>query len=132
MRMLAVVVVLAGCAVPVVVPGRVEVRTDRAGQILAECKMLEAAHARVRATTGAAPPDILVGCPGHEGLRDAMPLAAQTAALRAATAAQPPAPVQAAGPQGERVWRRMITRGVPVAVANEVAKGPMFRAAAGR
>jgi hypothetical protein len=63
------VLMLAGCAVPVVVPGRVTVREDRAGQILAECKVLEAAHAATLARAGNAPPDILVGCPGHETMK---------------------------------------------------------------
>ena len=132
MRAMALVLILAGCAVPVVVPGRVAVREDRAGQILAECKVLEAAHAATRAQAGTAPPDILVGCPGHEGLRDAMPLAAQSAALRAANAAVLLVAVARGGPQAGRVYRRMISRGVPEAVAAQVAQGQMWQAAVGR
>ncbi|MDP2086661.1 MAG: hypothetical protein Q8K20_15810 [Gemmobacter sp.] len=132
MRAGLLVLMLAGCAVPVVVPGRVTVREDRAGQILAECKVLEAAHAATRARLGSAPPDILVGCPGHEGLRDGMSLAAQSAALRAANAAPLPPAVAASGVQGARIYRRMITRGVPETVAATVAQGPMWQAAVGR
>lgn len=102
---------------------------DRASRIAAECKTLEAAYTLMQGRGQVAPPDILVGCPGHEALRDTMPLKAQSAALRQANAAVLPPAVQAAGPAGARAFRRMITRGVPVDIANEVSQGALFAAA---
>ncbi|WP_323042399.1 hypothetical protein [Gemmobacter sp.] len=127
MRAMLLVLGLAGCAAAVPAP-QVAVQ-GRAGRIAAECRLLEAAHAATRARMGTAPPDILVGCPGHEALRDAMALTAQSAALRVANAAVLPPEVAAAGPQGARLYRRMISRGVPEPVAADVARGPLLAAA---
>ncbi|MFN3647533.1 MAG: hypothetical protein ACK4S2_13635 [Gemmobacter sp.] len=132
MRALGWVVVLAGCAAPVAVPP--PGAGNREGRLAAECRLLEAAHAATAARLGQAPPDILVGCPGHEGRRDAMPLAAQSAALRVANAAALPPVVAAAGPAAARAYRRMISRGVPEDVAAGLAQGPqapLWRALAG-
>ncbi len=139
MRAWLLVVGLAGCAAPAVqapVP-------DRAARIAAECRVLEAAQAAMVAQGMGALPDVVAGCPGHPQARDTMPLAAQTAALtmplaaqtaalRVANAAALPPAVQAAGPQGARAYRRMISRGVPEAVAAGVAQGPVWAAAMGR
>ena len=130
MRAGLLVLGLAGCAAPAVqAPVAVP---DRGARIAAECRVLEAAQAAMVAQGMAALPDVVAGCPGHSGARDTMPLAAQTAALRVANAAALPPAVQAAGPEGARAYRRMISRGVPEAVAAGVAQGPVWAAALGR
>ena len=126
LRPLILVAALAACSAPLPGTGPAPVA---GGRLAAECRLLEAAHDRLQATGRPAPPDILVGCPGHEGLRDAMPLAAQSAALRRANAATLPAAVAAAAPLGPRVYRRMISRGVPESLAADLARGPVWRAA---
>ena len=130
MRVMGLVLVLGGCAAAMPVPPSAPAPSGREARVAAECRMLAQAHAETLRRGLAAPPDILVGCPGHEALRDAMPLAAQTAALRAANAAVLPPEVAASGVRGARIYRRMITRGVPEAVAGDVARGPLFAAAA--
>ncbi len=132
MRIMLMVLMLSGCAAVAPLPERRSAPPqDRAARIAAECRLLEAAHAATRAEGLAAPPDILTGCPGHEHLRDTMPLRAQSAALRTANAARLPPAVAALGPQAARIYRRMITRGVPEPVAARVAQGPLLAAAAG-
>jgi len=139
---IAAVLVVAGCsggvvappaAVSPTVPGAGAVAgagVGRDARIAAECRMLERAHSALIGARGTAPPDIVTGCPGHEGLRDAMPLAQQTRALRAANAAALPDEVRAGGRGAERIYRRMITRGVPEDLARDIARGPEFATAA--
>ena len=118
---------LSACAVPGEVPvAPAEARQDR---IARECRVLEMAHG-VMAARGESPaPDILVGCPGHEALRDAMSMAQMSAATRRANAAVPPARVRAMGGRADMVYRRMITRGVSPDVAARMAETPEFAAA---
>jgi hypothetical protein len=117
---------LAACATPVAMPVPVPAPADR---IAAECRMLEAAQTETAARGLRAWPDILVGCPGHEGTANAMTLAQASAATRAANAARPPEAVRAMGARADMVYRRMITRGVPVTVAEAMAATPEFAAA---
>lgn len=134
--MILTALALGGCAAapgPVTAPVSAPVAgVSRSAAIAAECRMLEEAHALTLAQQGRAPGDILTGCPGHPGARDEMPLKAQTAALRRGSAAQIPPVVQALGVQGPRVYRRMITRGVPEAVAQQMAGRESFAAAVRR
>jgi hypothetical protein len=128
MRAMMAVLVLAGCAAAPAMQAPVPVQ-DRAGRIAAECRVLEAAQAAMVAQGLAALPDVVAGCPAHPGARDTLPLAAQSAALRVANAAALPPAVLAAGLEGARAFRRMISRGVPEAVAVSVAQGPVWAAA---
>lgn len=91
--------------------------------------MLERAATEAAQRGMAAPPDILLGCPGHEALRATMSMAQMSAATRTANAAEVPALVQAMGARADMVYRRMITRGVPEAVARDMAQTPEFAAA---
>lgn len=116
---------LSACALPGQAPP--PVADTLSDQIARECRLLEHASAEMEARGENPQPDILVGCPGHEGLRDAMSMAEMSAATRRANAAQPPAEVQ--GARADMVYRRMITRGVSVAVAMEMARTPEFAAA---
>lgn len=71
---------------------------------------------------------LLEGCPGSTA-RDTRPLARQTASLRdGGQAALPPGVIQ--GSRGEAVFRRMITRGVPVSLASQLTADPLFAEAA--
>jgi len=115
---------LAACAAPGQAP---RPAADPQDQIARECLLLERASAAMAARGENPQPDILVGCPGHEALRDAMSVAEMSAATRRAIAVQPPAEVQ--GPRADMVYRRMITRGVSDAVAAEMARTPEFAAA---
>ncbi|HHX88763.1 MAG TPA: hypothetical protein GX700_03150 [Paracoccus sp.] len=130
MRIIAALIcaaLLSACAAPGQVPVTpAEARQDR---IARECRVLEMAHGEM-ATRGENPaPDILVGCPGHEALRDEMTMAQMSAATRRANAAVPPAQVGALGGRADMVYRRMITRGVSPAVAARMAGTPEFAAA---
>ena len=109
---------LAACAMPMTPR-----ETPPADRIAAECRLLALAAAQMGVQM-AAQMDTQ-GTPAHDGLqegcpgvtaRDTRPLSRQTASLRAATAASLPATV-AAGTRAETVFRRMITRGVPPAIA---------------
>jgi hypothetical protein len=115
--------VLAACATPVDVPAPMD-------RVAAECRLLEVAHAETEARGLRAWPDVLVGCPGHEGEQNAMTLAQASDATRAANAATAPQAVRALGARADVVFRRMITRGVPVAVAEAMVATPEFAAAA--
>lgn len=136
MRLVLVLPVLlsacAGAVSPPVGQPLAPASATRAERIAVECRLLEEAHRQITAQGGAAVPDILVGCPGREALRDAMPLKAQSAALRRANAALLPAAVQAQGPEGARIYRRMITRGVPESLARSLAETPLFAVVAAR
>lgn len=67
------------------------------------------------------------GCPG-ETRRDTRPLPQQTASLREAHGAALP-PGAPATARADAVFRRMITRGVPVVLARELTLDPAFAAA---
>lgn len=97
-------------------------------RIVAECALLDAAAIRMAAAATPASPGLTEGCPGSTE-RDTRPLDAQTAALRAANAAPLPAGLEPGG-RADQVFRRMITRGVPVAIATALAQEPVFAAAA--
>jgi hypothetical protein len=131
--LLALPLVLAACATPQAMPGPAPIAIPAAAtadRVAAECRLLERAQAETEARGLRAWPDVLVGCPGHEGLGNAMTLSQASGATRAANAARPPAAVRAMGARAETLFRRMITRGVPVAVAEAVAGTPEFAAAA--
>lgn len=98
-------------------------------RIAAECRLLEAAQAETRARGLAAWPDVLAGCPGHPEARAAMSLPQMSAATRAANAATLPPAARALGGRADLVFRRMVTRGVPVPVAEAMTARPEFAAA---
>ncbi len=118
--------VLAACATPAMVPPPAPTPAER---IAAECRLLERAQEETETRGLRAWPDMLVGCPGHEGLATAMTLAQASDATRAANAAPAPQAVKALGTRADMVWRRMITRGVPLAVAQAMVATPEFAAA---
>lgn len=128
---LAMPLVLMACAGQPVVTPSVPKASGLEGRRLAECQVLELAYAETKARGLLAPQDILVGCPGREGFRDEMPLKAQSAALRAANQSQLPAEVARSGVQAGIAYRRMITRGVPEAVARDIARGARVQAISG-
>lgn len=121
---LVMALTLMACAAP---PAMTPIAGDAAGRLAAECRLLERAQAETRARGLRAWPDVLVGCLGHEALRDAMSLPQMSAATRAANAA--PLPAGVARGRGEMVYRRMITRGVPEPVARDLVTSAEFAAA---
>jgi len=121
MRALAVLPLLMACVAPAP-PG-----APLPDRIAAECRLLEAAQAETRARGLQTWPDVLAGCPGHPQARPAMDLPQMSAATRAANAAR--LPPGTAGPRADLVFRRMITRGVPVVVAEAMTTRPEFAAA---
>lgn len=131
--LLALPLILAACATaPITKAPHQSEPMSRATRIAAECALLLHARERLIATARPAPQDIVVGCAGFEAAKDEMPLKAQSAALRAANAATLPPEVQRLAPQGEVVYRRMISRGVPESLAAELAPSALFRTAAGK
>ncbi len=130
MRSLAALpLLLAACAAPMAVPVAAP-QPSPAERIAAECRLLERAQQATAARGLRAWPDVLVGCPGHAEAENAMTLAQASEATRRANAAQLPEAVRAQGARAETVYRRMITRGVPVAVAESLAATPEFAEAA--
>ncbi|KPQ04721.1 MAG: hypothetical protein HLUCCA12_16350 [Rhodobacteraceae bacterium HLUCCA12] len=127
---LMVLVLLASCGAP---PGGGEHAADgRDGlhaRIARECRLLERAHEAIAAQGAEAADDILLGCPGHEDLISSMSLSDMSAATRRANAAVLPDGLRDRGARAETVFRRMITRGVPVAVAEALVTTPEFAAA---
>lgn len=119
---LAIAVFFSGCGLALPTSGPAQ--ATRADRIAAECALLTRAAQAMSAPHAG----LLEGCPGVEA-RDTRPLRVQTASLRAAAQAELPASVEA-GSHGEVVFRRMITRGVPVLVATNVAASREFRVAA--
>ena len=119
MRSVLALVVLSAC---VAVP-RSAAAPDPAARLAAECALLaEALHL--------APdlhPGVTDGCPGTTA-RDIRPLPAQLASLRAAQAAALP-PGIAPRTRADTVFRRMITRGVPVDIATALSGNPAFATA---
>ena len=126
MRALMLLPLLAACAVAAPTPAPAPAAPDR---IASECRLLEAATAETQARGLMAWPDVLEGCPDHPEARAAMSRAQMSAATRAANAATLPAAARALGPRADLVFRRMITRGVPEAVAEAMVNRPEFAAA---
>lgn len=99
-----------------------------AARIAAECALLTQAGTMMAAAGNPAHDGLLEGCPGSTA-RDTRPLARQTASLRdGGQATLPPGVTQ--GSRGEAVFRRMITRGVPVSLATQLTADPLFAEAA--
>lgn len=99
-----------------------------AARIAAECALLTQAGTMMAAAGNPAHDGLLEGCPGSTA-RDTRPLARQTASLRdGGQAVLPPGVTQ--GSRGEAVFRRMITRGVPVSLATQLTADPLFAEAA--
>ena len=97
-------------------------------RIAAECRLLASAATRMATQGLTVQEGLREGCPGVTAV-DTRPLPAQTASLRAATAAGLPAGVQA-GSRAEVVFRRMITRGVPPAISASLTNASDFLIAA--
>lgn len=123
MRAVVLLLSLAACAAAVTETAPPPPAGDR---VAAECRLLEAAQAETRARGLRAWPDVLVGCPGHGILRDAMSRPEMSAATRAANAATLPEAARVLGPRADLVYRRMITRGVPESVARAMTARPEF------
>jgi hypothetical protein len=126
MRTLPLILTLAACAQAAPPPAAAPALPDR---IAAECRLLVAAQVETAARGLTAWPDVLAGCPGHPEARAAMTLPQMSAATRAASAAALPPAARALGPRADLVFRRMITRGVPPAVAEAMTARPEFAAA---
>jgi|GEM_PF-5329836 len=82
-----------------------------------ECNLFELAYKVTLAQKDAAFTDILVDCPGYEGWEFQMTTRDNSNAFRDATSAQLPAKVQMGGDEAKALFQRMISRGVPLDVA---------------
>lgn len=127
MPRLALLSLLAACAPgldPAAVPAaRAPAARTSADRIAAECALLAEAARQMTAPH----PGLREGCPGTQA-RDTRPLPDQMASLRAANAAALP-PGLAPASRAETVFRRLITRGVPPAIAAQLAGTPEFAVA---
>ncbi|WP_417587710.1 hypothetical protein [Pararhodobacter oceanensis] len=119
---LPLLMLLAACATGQ--PLRAPAPQDR---IAAECALLAQAAAQMEAAGQPAHDGLTEGCPGTTAT-DSRPLSQQSAATRAAVAAALPAGVEA-GSRAELLFRRMITRGVPLSVASALTSSEAFAAA---
>lgn len=120
--LMTLLVLLTACSTPG--PDRVAPPADR---IAAECALLTQAAAEMTLQGLAVHEGLSEGCPGTSA-RDTRPLPVQSASTRAANAAPLPAGL-AAGSRAEAVFRRMITRGVPVTIATALVATDGFRRA---
>lgn len=127
MRALLALPLLAACAAAAPPPAAEAPPADR---IATECRLLQAATVETAARGLRVWPDVLEGCPDHPEARGAMTLRQMSDATRAANAARLPEGARPLGPRADLVFRRMITRGVPVAVAEAMTARPEFAAAA--
>ncbi len=99
-----------------------------AERLVAECALLTRAVDMMAAAGTPAAPGLREGCPDERGI-DSRPLIRQTASLREAQSAALPPGLQP-GTRAETVFRRMITRGVPVSLAIHLTSDPIFAEAA--
>jgi hypothetical protein len=118
-------IALAACTLTNPVQRAAPTAQDR---VIAECALLAEAAQRMAAGGSPAHDGLRDGGPGIEA-RDTRPLPQQTASLRAAAGADLPAGI-AANSRADQVFRRMITRGVPVSIASALTQDPVFDAAA--
>ncbi|MDO6726516.1 hypothetical protein Q4544_06190 [Cognatishimia sp. 1_MG-2023] len=95
--------------------------------VVAECKLAEAAYKAVQKSGSSPLNDILVGCPGYESWKAQMTSRQDSKAFRKAAFAKKPAAVKAAGKPGTLIFQRMIARGVPVKVAQEMTATKEFK-----
>ena len=97
-------------------------------RIAAECALLD--HAAGMMSAAGQPPHagLSEGCPGVAET-DARPIEAQMASLRLANSARLPAGILP-DTRGEEVFRRMLTRGVPISLAEHLITSPQFATAA--
>ncbi|MFY0596429.1 MAG: hypothetical protein JXQ85_08370 [Cognatishimia sp.] len=82
-----------------------------------ECRLLELAYKVTLAQKDAAFSDILVDCPGYETWEFQMTTRDNSNAFRDAMGAQLPVKVQMGGDEAKALFQRMISRGVPLDVA---------------
>lgn len=106
---------------------RPEAEPTQAQRLDAECALLTRAVEMMAAAGTPAAPGLREGCPDERGI-DSRPLTRQTASLREANATPLP-PGLMPDSRAEVVFRRMITRGVPVSLAIHLTSDPIFAAA---
>ena len=121
-------VLLAACGLPDRSAPDQAPAPSAADRIAAECGLLARAGTMMEAAGQTAHPGLREGCPGVSAA-DNRDLDTQMASLRAATGAPLPPSLQA-GTRAETVYRRMITRGVPVSLAGHLTGDPLFAIAA--
>ena len=97
-------------------------------RVAAECALIDRAMIMLAANGTPAHAGMDEGCPGVTA-RDTRALPEQMDSLRAANEAALPAAMRA-GSRAETVYRRLITRGVPVSLALHLTSDPLFAAAA--
>lgn len=93
-----------------------------------ECALLSRARSETRMRTGQDIAGIAQGCPGVAPSAPAEPTTVQ-ARLAAATGADLPFDSSASGPLATQLLEKMIRRGVPVAVAEDLSRTTLFRQA---
>ena len=96
-------------------------------RIVAECALLDRAAAMMAAAGQPPHAGLSEGCPGIAET-DARPVEAQMESLRLANSARLPVGL-VPGTRGEEVYRRMLTRGVPISLAEHLITSPQFAAA---
>lgn len=124
---LPALITLAGCAGtttsnapagPVKVPAK----------ITTVCALYERALTTTKAASLPAPLDIVIGCPGRTSLKSQMSRRERADAVRSALSA--PLPVAARSSDiGRRLYQRMISRGVPVEIAERMTTTSEFKRA---
>ena len=91
-----------------------------------ECRLFELAYKVTNTQKGAAFSDILVGCPGYEDWTSEMSIRQNSIAFQKAQNAQKPRKIETGSAAEKFLFQRMITRGVPVDIAQSVVETRVF------
>ena len=94
--------------------------------VQAECAMLAKAYEQAKAQSAIDEPAIVEGCPGFERLRVNSDNFAEAGRFARAASASLPLDAAASGPVALRLYRRMISRGVPAIVAEDISRTATF------
>lgn len=94
--------------------------------IASECYLLELAYKVTKARKNTAFSDILVDCPGYENWTFEMSTRQNSIAFRKALNARKPKKIENGNETAIILFQRMITRGVPVDIAQAMVETRVF------
>ncbi|UZD89697.1 hypothetical protein [Cognatishimia activa] len=111
------------CATGIVIAAQAASATSA---VTSECRLLELAYKVTKAQQDTAFSDILVDCPGYESWTFEMTTRDNSLAFREALNAQKPYKVEKGTETAKILFQRMITRGVPVEIAQALVETRAF------
>ncbi|MEM8750503.1 MAG: hypothetical protein AAGF28_09380 [Pseudomonadota bacterium] len=126
----AACVALAGCvqtSAPVTQVNTKDI-LNRQAALAAECRLLALAYEKaleIEKANGT----IVEGCPGYENVPVVTNQFTQASSFSRAASASLPLDASAKGPAATRIFQRMISRGTPAGIAEQLTTTPEFAAA---